>query len=405
MKVVISDRFPYRGEPFLKVEDKYLQGDVVYFALQAGDNPKDEDITRDSYSLHVGKMTPIMYLLGIRGIFSGLFADELRIMKKRKVLSLANIRKAVGMYGRAKMAESMIRGVLRQKYSEGSSSGTVVLYSYWMAVHALTGVMLKKKLNARFVTRCHSYDLYEFRSDTGYIPFRRAIFDSADLICPISDNGRDYILNNYGEMSDKKLLVQRLGTENHGINPQEQGEEYVIVSCANIVKEKRLDLIVSALFKIDYKIKWIHFGEGDKGEVIRSLAGQLLDDKPNIQYSFRGRVPNEEIMTFYQNNHVDLFVNTSEIEGIPVSIMETMSFGIPAIATDVGGTNEIIEHDVNGRLIEKNVDAETIKEEIINFMNLEGPVVEAFRHNARKKWEELYSAEKNYSKFEKLLNQ
>ena len=84
MKVVISDRFPYRGEPFLKVEDKYLQGDVVYFALQAGDNPKDEDITRDSYSLHVGKMTPIMYLLGIRGIFSRLFADELRIMKKRK---------------------------------------------------------------------------------------------------------------------------------------------------------------------------------------------------------------------------------------------------------------------------------------------------------------------------------
>ena len=405
MKVVITDRFPYRGEPFLKIEDKYLQGDVVFFALQAGDNPKDEDITRDSYSLRVGKMTPKMYLLGIMGVFSGLFADELRIMKKRKVLSLANIRKAVGMYGRAKMAESMIRGVLRQKYSDSSSSDTVVLYSYWMAVHALTGVMLKKKLKARFVTRCHSYDLYEFRSDTGYIPFRRAILDSADLICPISDNGRDYILNNYGEALDKKLLVQRLGTEDHGINPQEQGEEYVIVSCANIVKEKRLELIVSALFEMDRNVKWIHFGEGDKGEEIRSLASQLLDDKHNIQYSFRGRVPNEEIMNFYQNNHVDLFVNTSEIEGIPVSIMETMSFGIPAIATDVGGTNEIIEHDVNGRLIEKNVDAETIKEEIINFMNLEGPVVEAFRHNARKKWEELYSAEKNYSKFEKLLNQ
>lgn len=405
MKVVISDRFPYKGEPFLKIEDKYLQGDVVYFALQAGDNLKDEDITRDSYSLRVGEMTPKMYLLGVRGIFSGLFADELRVMKNRKIISLANIRKAVGMYGRAKMAESMILGILRHNNSDICSSDTVVLYSYWMAVHALTGAMLKNKLNAKFVTRCHSYDLYEFRSDTGYIPFRKAIFESADLICPISDNGRDYILNNYGELLDKKLLVQRLGTENHGINPQERGEEFVIVSCSNIVKEKRLELIVSALFKMDCNVKWIHFGEGDKGEEIRTLSRQLLDDKPNIQYSFRGRVPNEEIMAFYQNNHVDLFVNTSEIEGIPVSIMETMSFGIPAIATDVGGTNEIIEHDVNGRLIEKNVDAETIKEEIINFMNLEGSVVEAFRHNARKKWEELYSAEENYSKFEKLLNQ
>lgn len=405
MKVVITDRFPYRGEPFLKVEDKYLQGNVVYFALQAEDNLKDEDITRDSYSLRVGKMTPKMYLLGIRGLFSGLFADELRVMKNRKILSLANIRKAVGMYGRAKMAASMILGVLRHNYSDTCSSDTIVLYSYWMAVHALTGVMLKEKLNARFVTRCHSYDLYEFRSDTGYIPFRKAILESADLICPISDNGRNYILNNYGELLDKKLQVQRLGTENHGINPQKKGKEYVIVSCANIVKEKRLELIISALYKMEQNIKWIHFGEGDKGEEIRSLASQLLDDKSNIHYSFRGRVPNEEIMTFYQNNHVDLFVNTSEIEGIPVSIMETMSFGIPAIATDVGGTNEIIEHDVNGRLIGKNADAETIKEEIINYLNLEGSVVEAFRHSARKKWEELYSAEENYSKFEKLLNQ
>ena len=40
--------------------------------------------------------------------------------------------------------------------------------------------------------------------------------------------------------------------------------------------------------------------------------------------------------------HIDLFINTSSSEGVPVSIMEALSVGIPIIATDVGGTKEIV---------------------------------------------------------------
>ena len=44
---------------------------------------------------------------------------------------------------------------------------------------------------------------------------------------------------------------------------------------------------------------------------------------------------------------VDLFLTVSANEGIPVSIMEAQSFGIPVIATDVGGISEIV-NNVNG---------------------------------------------------------
>ncbi len=51
----------------------------------------------------------------------------------------------------------------------------------------------------------------------------------------------------------------------------------------------------------------------------------------------RGGISNAEVFQFYRDNKVDLFVNASTSEGLPVSIMEAISFGIPSIATNVGG--------------------------------------------------------------------
>ena len=48
------------------------------------------------------------------------------------------------------------------------------------------------------------------------------------------------------------------------------------------------------------------------------------------------------MLDYYKNNIIDIFINLSASEGIPVSIMDAISFGIPCIATNVGGTGEIV---------------------------------------------------------------
>jgi colanic acid/amylovoran biosynthesis glycosyltransferase len=49
--------------------------------------------------------------------------------------------------------------------------------------------------------------------------------------------------------------------------------------------------------------------------------------------------------------NADAFVLPSFVEGVPVSAMEAMAVGVPVIATNVGGTSELVEHGVTGLLI------------------------------------------------------
>ncbi len=64
----------------------------------------------------------------------------------------------------------------------------------------------------------------------------------------------------------------------------------------------------------------------------------------------------------------DIFILTSDWEGLPLSILEAMRAGLPVIASDVGGVSEAVEDDVNGFLIPKG-DAELLKVKLAALLN------------------------------------
>jgi glycosyltransferase involved in cell wall biosynthesis len=91
----------------------------------------------------------------------------------------------------------------------------------------------------------------------------------------------------------------------------------------------------------------------------------------------------------------------STTEGIPVSIMEAMSFGIPVIATDVGGTQEIVNKD-NGILLHSQLDETDLASAIRIAMKED---LWQRKTNALETWRSKYNAPTNYQNFVSELSQ
>lgn len=165
-----------------------------------------------------------------------------------------------------------------------------------------------------------------------------------------------------------------------------------IVSCSAFQAYKRVDLIIDILSKLKENVEWVHFGDGElKEEILRAVVNL----PPNIKFTWMGFKDNDFIMQYYKNNFVDLFVNVSSTEGIPVSIMEAISFGIPAVATNVGGVSEIVNSQT-GFLIEKFFDSFEVANIISSYLNSSIEIKNKIRMKAKLFWEENYNAKINH---------
>jgi len=80
----------------------------------------------------------------------------------------------------------------------------------------------------------------------------------------------------------------------------------------------------------------------------------------------RGFAEKVEFLGVIENTHsfyksVDVYIQPSYAEGLPNSVMEAMVSGLPVLATDIGGNNELVDHDQHGWLFEAgNANALTV---------------------------------------------
>jgi len=215
-------------------------------------------------------------------------------------------------------------------------------YCYWFDHFAQVLAILKDEGQiSNLVSRVHGYDLYHQRSKMGLIPFRYFMMNMMDAVIAISQNGKDYLSVLYPHYADK-IHCSYLGTSDSGVLQLELPEEFTIVSCASARPVKRLELFFKAFKQLNFPARWIHLGDGESLKSIRKEIDKL---PAHLKVELRGNLSNEAVLEFYKTTPVSCFVNVSESEGLPVSIMEAISFGIPVLATDVGGTAEIVKSE------------------------------------------------------------
>lgn len=279
-----------------------------------------------------------------------------------------------------------------------------VIYGYWFFVAAGTGVLLKEKLsdlgarNIAVFSRAHSYDIYEYANKLNYLPLRRFLLENTDGIFTCSESGREHLLKNYPEY-DEKISTQYLGTQGGCFKDTVPDKVLRILTCSRTIPLKRLDRLVCALSMLHesgVSFSWTHIGDGPSLGSVKALATEKLSAS---DVCFTGSMIHDDVLHYIKENDFDIFVNVSEREGLPVSVMEALSFGIPSVVTDVGGCREIITDGENGLLIPADFSDELLCDAILQMATMTAQEKQTMRRNAFSSWQKKFNAETNYTSF------
>jgi len=338
----------------------------------------------------------------IESIFSTSLLNELFFILRSFKQIPKKIQQLITFIGLGKTVYNSVTNILIKRFNDPSNF-KFVFYSYWLTESAFAAVLLAKRFpDSIAVSRCHGYDLYEYRQRSNYLPMRRFLLNFLTGVYSISLDGYQYLKNRYPGYN-QKLNVAYLGTLEKGKGIYSSIKSPLkLVSCSAVVPLKRLNKIIESLkYLTEFDVHWTHLGDGPDLEEIKRLSASL---PKNITTKFLGRLSPDKIYEFYIENECHIFLNVSEFEGIPVSIMEATSFGIPVIATDVGGTIESVVNGTSGYLINKNFEPSELASMIKSVFNLDNVKYGDLRVQSRKIWESKFSAESNFSSFFKELS-
>jgi glycosyltransferase involved in cell wall biosynthesis len=123
--------------------------------------------------------------------------------------------------------------------------------------------------------------------------------------------------------------------------------DVVIGAVGRTEPQKRFDLLIEAVAELTPRrpeLRLLIAGDGSRRAPLEALAQARL---PRHSYRFIGNTQDVG-----QVHHaLDMFVQSSDYEGTPNAVLEAMAFETPIVATDVGGTAELVGHGVHGLIV------------------------------------------------------
>ncbi len=183
----------------------------------------------------------------------------------------------------------------------------------------------------------------KLKTDLNFWVLRR-YFDS---VVGVSKDIQSFLVKNKG-VEDTKVSVVYNGVRIPGDKVDKPGKNnFVFGSCGRLfpVKDYLLFAEIAKFVANNGAIRFSLAGEGpERGKLENAISGYGLTQK----FRFEGHV--EDMDSFYRG--LDVYLNTSVHEGIPMTVLEAMARGLPVVAPKVGGIPEVIQDGVEGFLVQ-----------------------------------------------------
>ncbi len=174
-----------------------------------------------------------------------------------------------------------------------------------------------------------------------------------------------------------KTFVQNIGFENdiyvinNGVEIKQiekvtlENKIIKLVVVSRLVNQKNIDIVIKAVKQIEDKNILLYI-VGD-GPEVNNLKNLVKEKSLNKRVSFIGKIKNSELHNYLED--ADIFIQASNYEGLPHSILEAINYEIPILSTEVGGCSAILNKGERGYIIPTPVSEVEISEEIRTIIN------------------------------------
>ena len=287
----------------------------------------------------------IVFIVGNQG----LLLEKIRLLPGKKVIVVPSLKRSISPLNDIKATIELRRIFIREHpdiiHLHSSKAGTL-------------GRIAARGLNAKVVFTVHGWAFTEGISSK----FNKRIFRFiecyvarfTDLFICVSDYDRQLGIKYH--VLNKKIPVRTI----HNGAPTITSEKinYSVhtpikfIMIARFSPQKDQEILIKAVSKLPRNSFFLTFvGDGETLSRCQSLVKELGLAK---QVNFVGF--KKDISSYLVEN--DVYILTTHYEGLPISVIEAMSYGLPVIVSDVGGDNELVISGKNGFLIHSQKELE-----------------------------------------------
>ena len=213
----------------------------------------------------------------------------------------------------------------------------------------LVFISVKYILKRKVIYHIHGGAFHKFENESSSWVKKRIheMLNNSDVIICLSDYWKNYFITNY--KPKKVIVLNNIINNPKNIEKNKSTGLIQFLFLGKVMDEKGvfdlLNLVYNNKEYLQNKINIIVGGDGE----IEKLRNKIQEFEISHIVDYIGWVSGDDKIMLL--NESDVFLLPSYYEGLPISILEAMSYYMPIISTDVGGIPTIVKENINGILI------------------------------------------------------
>ena len=230
-----------------------------------------------------------------------------------------------------------------------------LLHVHYAVPHSISAYLASQMFDGKlpFVTTLHGTDVTLVGTDPSFLPITRFSIAKSPGITSISEYLKRRTIEVFGVGEEMRVIPNFVNCEFYRPEPNTdlraryaRPDEAVLIHLSNFRPVKRIADCVRVMAKVNPAIpsRLLMVGDGPDRAQAQALARELGVEKRVV---FLGKQLDVAPLLAI----ADLMLLPSEMEGFGLAALEAMACGVPAIASDVGGLPEVVDHEQNGFLL------------------------------------------------------